>query len=274
MSDLSSNSAVYEVQEGMDRDLNKQFRVTDTRTDSRVATCYVQSNADLVCAALNAYTADEPPAVDVAPIAKLTVRDGLVQRAGLYAPGLPDGDHDVFPVPLSPKGELRPHVLAEPPKVIRTTDATLNAGLDQLRAIANGQVLKISPLQARLILDYVSHAEPSDTDHCHADPIHCTPECRLKTCDHAWDFNYVPPQCAFGCGATLEALDAPAVTKDDGLWNPFGNDGMRHMENADVIGGATDETTAVREHDDNCSFWSATHNAKCDCGAEGQSDAD
>lgn len=57
----------------------------------------------------------EPPAVDVAPIAKLTVRDGLVQRAGLYAPGLPDGDHDVFPVPLSPKGELRPHVLAEPP---------------------------------------------------------------------------------------------------------------------------------------------------------------
>lgn len=100
------------------------------------------------------------------------------------------------------------------PETVRTTDATLNAGLDQLRAIANGQVLKISPLQARLILDYVSHAEPSDTDHCHADPIHCTPECRLKTCDHAWDFNYVPPQCAFGCGATLEALDAPAVTKD------------------------------------------------------------
>src|SRR5690606_3722221 len=61
---------------------------------------------------------DEPPAVDVAPIAKLTVRDGLVQRAGLYAPGLPDGDHDVFPVPLSPKGELRPHVLAEPPAAI------------------------------------------------------------------------------------------------------------------------------------------------------------
>src|SRR5690606_21296355 len=47
-----------------DRDLNKQFRVTDTRTDSRVATCYVQSNADLVCAALNAYTADEPKATE------------------------------------------------------------------------------------------------------------------------------------------------------------------------------------------------------------------
>ena len=63
----TSNSAVYEVQEGMDRDLNKQFRVTDTRTDSRFATCYVQSNADLVCAALNAYTADEPsPRQDIA----------------------------------------------------------------------------------------------------------------------------------------------------------------------------------------------------------------
>src|SRR5690554_4827198 len=58
----------------------------------------------------NRRAAVEPPAVDVAPIAKLTVRDGLVQRAGLYAPGLPDGDHDVFPVPLSP-----PHVLASPP---------------------------------------------------------------------------------------------------------------------------------------------------------------
>lgn len=42
--------------------------------------------------------ADEPSAAYIAPIAKLTVRDGLVQRAGLYAPGLPDGDHDVYPV--------------------------------------------------------------------------------------------------------------------------------------------------------------------------------
>src|SRR5690606_24312999 len=71
---------------------------------------------------------DEPPAVDVAPIAKLTVRDGLVQRAGLYAPGLPDGDHDVFPVPLSPKGELRPHVLAEPPSGWRPIETAPTLG--------------------------------------------------------------------------------------------------------------------------------------------------
>jgi len=40
-------------------------------------------------------------------------------------------------------------------EAVRTTDATLNAGLDKLRAIANGQVVKISPLQASLVLDYV-----------------------------------------------------------------------------------------------------------------------
>lgn len=70
--------------------------------------------------ALGVATANEiatPPqgAVNVAPIAKLTVRDGLVQRAGLYAPGLPDGEHDVFPVPLNPSGELQPSVFAQPP---------------------------------------------------------------------------------------------------------------------------------------------------------------
>lgn len=156
---------------------------------------------------------------------------------------------------------------AEPPKVIRTTDATLNAGLDQLRAIANGQVLKISPLQARLILDYVSHAEPSDTDHCHADPIHCTPECRLKTCDHAWDFNYVPPQCAFGCGATLEALDAPAVTKDAGECGACDKPG-EHCANVHGIcsrhGGRPHETSAVHKaHDPTCGVFAGM---ACDCG--------
>jgi len=31
------------------------FRITDTRTDSRVATCYQIENAKMVCAALNVY---------------------------------------------------------------------------------------------------------------------------------------------------------------------------------------------------------------------------
>lgn len=44
------------------------------------------------------------------PIAKLTVRDGLAVRAGLYAPGLPDGDHDVYPAASSqpPAPEWQP----------------------------------------------------------------------------------------------------------------------------------------------------------------------
>ncbi len=30
------------------------YRITDNNTDSRVATCYVKANAELVCEALNA----------------------------------------------------------------------------------------------------------------------------------------------------------------------------------------------------------------------------
>lgn len=33
------------------------------------------------------------------PIAKITVKDGMAARTGLYAPGLPDGDHDVYCTP-------------------------------------------------------------------------------------------------------------------------------------------------------------------------------
>lgn len=57
---------------------------------------------------LRAKLAVQPPADcgDCAPIAKLTVSHGLIRRAGLYAPGLPDGDHDVFPIPQPPAGEL------------------------------------------------------------------------------------------------------------------------------------------------------------------------
>ena len=33
---------------------------------------------------------------NVAPIAKITVRDDKIESASLYAPGLPDGEHDLF----------------------------------------------------------------------------------------------------------------------------------------------------------------------------------
>jgi hypothetical protein len=44
---------IYEVQHGPEID---GYRITDTRSDSRVATCYSSHNAFLVCAALNEYT--------------------------------------------------------------------------------------------------------------------------------------------------------------------------------------------------------------------------
>lgn len=58
------------------------------------------------------------PVFGIAPIANLIVRDGLVTRAGLYAPGLPDGLHDVFPVPVSPDGEWRPFLEPAQPLVV------------------------------------------------------------------------------------------------------------------------------------------------------------
>ena len=33
----------------------QNYRITDTLSDSRVATCFLKENAELVCAALNAF---------------------------------------------------------------------------------------------------------------------------------------------------------------------------------------------------------------------------
>ena len=45
----------FEVQK-IDSDTDGvNYRVTDIRTDSRIATCYLEDNANLVCDALNAY---------------------------------------------------------------------------------------------------------------------------------------------------------------------------------------------------------------------------
>ena len=46
-------------------------RITDTRTDSRVATCYDHDNARMVCDALNAYFSDETTAVPYLDSARL-----------------------------------------------------------------------------------------------------------------------------------------------------------------------------------------------------------
>jgi hypothetical protein len=42
-----------------------------------------------------------------APIARVTVKDGMVTRTGLYAPGLPDGEHDLYCEPEATAPYLR-----------------------------------------------------------------------------------------------------------------------------------------------------------------------
>lgn len=43
----------YEIQVTEDEDKKKNYRITHINSDSRVATCYLKENADLVCDALN-----------------------------------------------------------------------------------------------------------------------------------------------------------------------------------------------------------------------------
>ena len=57
-------------------------------------------------------TPEPEGALGVTPIARVNVEDGQIYSATMYAPGLPDGEHDLFPVPLSPKGELRQSMFA------------------------------------------------------------------------------------------------------------------------------------------------------------------
>lgn len=82
------------------------------RLQQRVAE--LERNRDLLESSLKAFVARaargaEPPTVhlNVAPIARIVVENGTVTGATLLAPGLPDGAHELFPVPLDPGGELR-----------------------------------------------------------------------------------------------------------------------------------------------------------------------
>jgi hypothetical protein len=60
--------------------------------------------------------------VNIAPIAKIIVRDDKIESASMYAPGLPDGEHDLFPVPVDSRGEWKPMWESEPPNYCRWDD--------------------------------------------------------------------------------------------------------------------------------------------------------
>lgn len=65
----------------------------------------------------------------IAPIAAIRVsEDGMVEVLHLYAPGLPAGEHDLFPVPLNPNGEMRPMWSAQPPSGFQIGDKVRGKG--------------------------------------------------------------------------------------------------------------------------------------------------
>ncbi len=68
----------------------------------------------------------QPTPDDIWPIAKLTIKGASIS-ARLYAPGLPDGEHDVYPVPL-----VAP---AHPPRVTTEAVRNLAASAEDLAAV-------------------------------------------------------------------------------------------------------------------------------------------
>lgn len=51
---------------------------------------------------------DVQPQLGITPIARVTISGGVPVGTCIYAPGLPDGEHDLFPVPLDPRGAMQP----------------------------------------------------------------------------------------------------------------------------------------------------------------------
>jgi len=82
----------YEVQritDGKQYGAHVEFRVTDKRTDSRIATCYVQENAEFIVAALNALPSKRATIVlDAPPVA--THAYAAPQEEHTEAKGIPD----------------------------------------------------------------------------------------------------------------------------------------------------------------------------------------
>jgi len=77
----------------------------------------VSTGAADIIAAIDELRAAQPPAtaLGVAPIARIEIIGGEVSQTEVYAPGLPDGAHELFPVPLNPAGELRPFLSSSLP---------------------------------------------------------------------------------------------------------------------------------------------------------------
>jgi hypothetical protein len=88
----------------------------------------------------------EPGALNVAPIARIEIVGGEISQTEVYAPGLPDGAHELFPVPLNPRGEMRPHALTSPPDAALATTmkivGTMEKALRQIDDYSAGSTIQ------------------------------------------------------------------------------------------------------------------------------------
>lgn len=71
------------------------------------------------------------PQLGMTPIARLVIDEDDKVTASLYAPGLPPGEHDVYPEPCDPAGAAVPFMAAEPTNVC-TTPEQIDAAFDAI----------------------------------------------------------------------------------------------------------------------------------------------
>lgn len=118
MNPLAKRTSMVECAGGGTR---PQLKITfDSVTDMQAASDFIR-------------TAHEPAtALGVAPIARIEIIGGEVSQTEVYAPGLPDGAHDLFPVPLNPAGELRPFLSSSPPPSAAPLERTLQRVMGRL----------------------------------------------------------------------------------------------------------------------------------------------
>jgi len=73
------------------------------------------------------------PQLGITPIAQVVIANGEPVSTTLYAPGLPDGEHDLFPVPLDPRGAMQPFMTPPPPPDALSFEDGLGCAAEQIR---------------------------------------------------------------------------------------------------------------------------------------------
>lgn len=150
--------------------------------------------------------AHEPATGPVAPIACIRVgEDDTCEVVHLYAPGLPPGEHDLFPVPLNPNGQLvpsmfaellcphgmpraenicgpcsegRPNRAAQPPAVspwIKVTHRLPESGVPVLAFVTN-ELGRTRRIRAQWCAKFTEESDGDDAEYCEEKDTYYSPE--------------------------------------------------------------------------------------------------